>query len=151
MNEETFTINDISDKYYYKKIGVPTIQLKQEIENAIKEKFNETSNILDNFEWDKKVRKIIFICNVKKEFSFEKEFEDLEKGSFGSYEKVNYFGIRKNNDNDKLREQVEVLYYNNKDNFAIKIKTKQEDEVMLCKNQKEILLMKCIKILTKKK
>ena len=65
--------------------------------------------------------------------------------------KVNYFGIRKNNDNDKLREQVEVLYYNNKDNFAIKIKTKQEDEVMLCKNQKEILLMKCIKILTKKK
>ena len=45
LNEETFTINDISDKYYYKKIGVPTIQLKQEIENAIKEKFNETSNI----------------------------------------------------------------------------------------------------------
>ena len=31
---------------------------------------------------------------------------------------------------------MEVLYYNNKDNFAIKIKTKQEDEVMLCKNQK---------------
>jgi len=137
LNEETFTINDISDKYYYKKIGVPTIQLKQEIENAIKEKFNETSNILDNFEWDKKSEKDYFLyAMLKKEFSFEKEFEDLEKGSFGSYEKVNYFGIRKNNDNDKLREQVEVLYYNNKDNFAIKIKTKQEDEVMLCKNPK---------------
>ena len=137
LNEETFTINDISDKYYYKKIGVPTIQLKQEIENAIKEKFNETSNILDNFEWDKKSEKDYFLyAMLKKEFSFEKEFEDLEKGSFGSYEKVNYFGIRKNNDSGKLREQVEVLYYNNKDNFAIKIKTKQEDEVMLCKNPK---------------
>ena len=49
LNEETFTTNDISDKYYYKKIGVPTIQLKQEIENAIKEKFNETSDILNDF------------------------------------------------------------------------------------------------------
>ncbi len=46
---------------------------------------------------------------------------------------------------------MEVLYYNSKDDFAIKLKTKQEDEVILCKNQKEILLMKCIKILTKKK
>ncbi len=66
--------------------------------------------------------------------------------------KVNYFGIRKNNDNDKLREQVEVLYYNNKDNFAIKIKTKQEDEVMLCKNPKGNTFNEMYqKILTKKK
>ena len=64
LNEETFTINDISDKYYYKKIGVPTIQLKQEIENAIKEKFNETSNILDNFEWDKKSEKDYFLERI---------------------------------------------------------------------------------------
>ena len=31
---------------------------------------------------------------------------------------------------------MEVLYYNDKDDFAIKIKTKQEDEVILCKNPK---------------
>ena len=137
LNEETFTTNDISDKYYYKKIGVPTIQLKQEIENAIKEKFNETSDILDNFEWDRKSKEDYFLYAMyKKEFSFEKEFEDLEKGSFDSYENVNYFGIRKNNDSEELREQVEVLYYNDKDDFAIKIKTKQEDEVILCKNPK---------------
>ena len=29
---------------------------------------------------------------------------------------------------------MEVLYYNSKDDFAIKLKTKQEDEVILCKN-----------------
>ena len=32
------------------------------------------------------------------------------------------------------REQVKVLYYNSKDDFAIKLETKQEDEVILCKN-----------------
>ena len=47
-----------------------------------------------------------------------------------------YFGIKKNSESDELRKQVEVLYYNSKDDFAIKLKTKQEDEVILCKNPK---------------
>ena len=54
LNEETFTTKDISEQYYYKKVGTPSIQLKKEIEKAIKEKFNETSDILDEFDWDKK-------------------------------------------------------------------------------------------------
>ena len=33
-----------------------------------------------------------------------------------------------------LREQVEVLYYNSEDDFALKIKTKGNDEVYLYKN-----------------
>ena len=61
-------------------------------------------------------------------------FNELENGNFGEYENISYFGIEKNEKSDELRDQVEVLYYENKENFAIKLKTKQEDEVILCKN-----------------
>ena len=136
LNKETFTVNDISEDYYYKKIGTPSLELKQEIENAIKQKFNETSDILDDFEWEGRDPKDYFLyVMLKKEFKFEKAFEKLENGKFGDYDNVSYFGI-KESDSKELREQVEVLYYNSKDDFAIKLETKQEDEVILCKNPK---------------
>lgn len=133
LNKETFTINDLSDKYYYKKLGRPTIELKEEIEKAIKDKFNETSDILDGFDWSEESGYFLYAM-LKKEFQFEKEFEELENGQFGNYENIKYFGIEKNSKSDELRNQVIVLYYNSKDDFAIKLKTKQEDEVILCKN-----------------
>ena len=68
LNEETFTTKDISEQYYYKKVGTPSIQLKEEIEKAIKEKFNETSDILDQFDWDKKSKEDYFLY-VKKRIS----------------------------------------------------------------------------------
>lgn len=137
LNKETFTVNDLSEKYYYKKVGTPSLQLKEEIEKTIKEKFNETSDILDDFEWENRDPKDYFLyAMLKKNFEFEKAFEEFENGKFGNYENVKYFGIKENSESDELRKQVEVLYYNSKDDFAIKLKTKQEDEVVLCKNPK---------------
>lgn len=135
LNKETFTVNDLSDKYFYKKIGTPSIALKKEIEKAIKEKFNEKSDILDDFEWESRDSKDYFLYTMlKKEFKFKKAFEELESGRFGNYENVKYFGIKKSSESDELRKQVQVLYYNSEDNFAIKLKTNQEDEVIFCKN-----------------
>lgn len=136
LNKETFTTNDISDKYYYKKVGTPSIALKEEIENAIKEKFNETSDILDDFEWEGRNPDDYFLyAMLKKEFQFETTFEELESGKFGDHDNVEYFGI-KSEDAEELREQVRVLYYNSKEDFAIALETKQEDRVILCKNPK---------------
>lgn len=133
LNKETFKISDISDKYYYKKVGTPSIALKEEIEKAIKEKFNETSDILDDFDWENRDPKDYFLyAMLKKEFQFEKAFEDLELGKFGKYDNVKYFGIKE--ETEELKNQVNVLYYNSKDDFGVKLKTKQEDEVILCKN-----------------
>lgn len=134
LNKETFTTEDISDKYYYKKIGSPSIELKKEIEKGIKDKFNETSEILDDFEWANRDPGDYFLyAMLKKEFKFEKAFEELKNGKFGDYEDVKYFGIE-SDDMDELAKQVDVLYYKSKDDFAIKLHTKQEDEVILCKN-----------------
>ena len=65
LNKETFTVNDLSDKYFYKKIGTPSIALKKEIEKAIKEKFNEKSDILDDFQWERS-KGLFFVYHVKK-------------------------------------------------------------------------------------
>lgn len=138
LNKETFKTSDISDKYYYKKIGIPSIALKEEIEKGIKDKFNETSNILNDFKWeydDDGLEKYFLYVMLKKEFQFNKEFEELNNGKFGKYDNVKYFGIE-DSEERSIRNQVEVLYYNSKNDFAIKLKTKQEDEVILCKNPK---------------
>ena len=134
LNKETFTTKDISEKYFYKKVGTPSLELKEEIVKAIKEKFNEESDILDDFNWDNNSEKYFLYAMLKKEFQFEKAFDELQDGKFGKYDNVKYFGIAKKNKNEELRKQVVVLYYNSKDDFAIKLKTKQEDEVILCKN-----------------
>ena len=35
LNKETFTTKDLTEKYYYKKIGTPSLALKEEIEKAM--------------------------------------------------------------------------------------------------------------------
>jgi len=117
-----------------KKYGHPSLELKKEIEKEIKKKFNETSDILDDFEWEGRDPLDYFLYVIlKKEFKFEKAFEELENGKFGKYENVKYFGILKD-ETDQLKNQVSVLYFKDLDNFAIKLKTKQEDEVILVRN-----------------
>ena len=139
LNKGTFTTNDISEESYYKVYGTPTIELKKKIGNAIKDKFNETSDILDNFEWngsETNGNNYFLYSMLKKEFEFEKKFTELESGKFGEYNGVEYFGICEDTEYE-VRNQVKVLYYNSKENFAIKLLTKQNDEVIIVKGAKE--------------
>ena len=134
LNKETFTTKELSEASYYKKIGTPSLKLKEEIEKAIKDKFNEKSDILNDFEWENRDPKDYFLyAMLKKEFQFEKAFEELENGKFRDYDNVKYFGI-KSDETGELKQQVDVLYYKSKDDFAVKLRTKQEDEVILRKN-----------------
>lgn len=131
LNKGTFNTDDLSEKSYYKTYGFPSLKLKEQIEKAIKEKFNETSDILDDFDWEGRDSKDYFLyAMLKKEFEFPKVFTELDKETFGDYKNVEYFGIDDNTE-DEVREQVKVLYYNSKEDFAIKLITKTEDEVIL--------------------
>ena len=133
LNKGTFTIAQLNDGSYYKVYGAPTLELKKQIEEAIKQKFNEKSDILDSFYWSNHSDKDYFLyCMLKKVFEFPKVFTKLENGTFRSdeYENVKYFGINATTDK-AVRNQVEVLYYNSEDDFAIKLHTKGNDEVMI--------------------
>lgn len=134
LNKGTFSTKDISENSYYKIYGHPTNELKNQIENAIKEKFNETSDILDDFEWDdSNSSDYMLYCMLKKEFKFPVAFKTLEKGKFANkYDDIEYFGLEKNSE-EQIRGQVEILYYKNDDEFVVKLKTEQNDEVILAK------------------
>ena len=136
LNKEDFNTGSISEKSYYKAQGVPTKELKEQIENQIQEKFHEKSDILDSFDFDGNPDKYFLYAMLKKEFEFKKEFDELEKSNFGNYEDVEYFGLNRKA-SEKVRSQIDVLYYNSSEDFAVKLNTKQDDEVIIAKGIEE--------------
>ena len=137
LNKGTFNTSCLSEDSYYKVYGAPTTALKKQIEKAIKDKFNETSDILNDFSWEEGESNNYFLyVMLKKQFEFPKVFTKLENGDFGKYKNVKYFGIDSNTD-EAVRNQVEVLYYNSSSDFAIKLKTKQNDEVIISRGNTE--------------
>jgi hypothetical protein len=143
LNKEEFDQSMISSDYYYIKYGLKTLDLKKEIENGIKQKFGQTSDILDSFDWsdsgvddpnNNEERRYFFYTMLYRKFEFLKEFDLLDNDMFGNkYENVEYFGIE-NISNTSIKGQIEVLYYNSMDDFAILINTKSNDEVIYYKN-----------------
>ena len=137
LNKGTFNTNYLSEESYYKIHGYAIKELKEKIEKDIKEKFNEKSDILDSFEWpEEKGEQYFLYAMLKKEFEFPMVFSRLENGSFGEYNNVKYFGIDETTE-EAVRDQVQVLYYESKDNFAVKLTTKQNDEVIISRGTKE--------------
>ena len=131
LNKKAFTVDDLEESSYYKKLALASPKVKKEIEKAIKEKFNETSDILDKFDWTPAQGKYILYAMLKKDFEYIKPFDKLEDGEFkGSQGKVKYFGIN-DDSNRSLRSTVNVLFYNGKNDYAISLKSKQGDTVFL--------------------
>lgn len=137
LNKGTFTTDYLSEDSYYKIHGYASEELKEKIEKDIKDKFNEKSDILDSFEWPIEEGNLYFLyAMLKKKFEFPTVFSRLEDGKFGKYNNVKFFGINEET-KDEVREQVEVLYYKSKDNFAVKLITKQNDEVIIARGTKK--------------
>lgn len=142
LNKESFTEDMLSDEYYFKIYGLKTKKLKEEIEKGIKEKFNQTSDILKDFDWSEEalddptssdIRRYFFYTMLYREFEYKSKFSVLDNANFGEYEDIKYFGVNKNS-KEAVRKQIEVLFYNSKEEFALKLKTKSGDEVIFYKN-----------------
>jgi hypothetical protein len=144
LNEQSFVENNISEDYYYKTYGLMTLDLKEKIENGIKEKFDQDSDILDEFDWNSApkddsgysdgYKKYFFYTMLYREFNFEKEFSELTDDTFTGqnevYEGIKYFGIDEDS-SSRLYSQVEVLYYNSDEDYAVSLETKEGDHVIL--------------------
>jgi hypothetical protein len=68
LNKQGFSTADLSASAYYKKWGHTTPKLRQEIEQGIKEKFNETSDITGGLSWDDPDGYTLYAM-LKKDFS----------------------------------------------------------------------------------
>ena len=145
LNKEDFNESMLSEESYYKTFGLKTLELKEEIENGIKKKFNITSDILDDFDWsedaldhsdsvDGSFRYFLYAM-LYKEFNYLRSFRSQGKGKFGeNYDDVKYFGIGMG---DQLAGgQMYILYYKSEDDFAIMVNTDTNDEVIFYKNPK---------------
>ena len=131
LNKQRFKAEMLSANTYYKTYGAISPELKQEIETGIKEKFNETSDILDMLDWTPAPDKYLVYTMLKKDFKFAAPFDKLEPSRFGKFRgKVDYFGI--NDESDKeLDKTVNVLFYNSPDDFAVALETQGKDIVYL--------------------
>ena len=139
LNKREFTSDDLKEESYYKKFGLVSKELKKEIGSAIKEKFNETSDILVGLDWTPAPEKYLLHAMIKEDFEYIVPFEKMSDAPFqGSNGDVKYFGI-KDRSNVKLMRSGTGLFYNSKDDFAVTLKSKQGDTVYLFRTNDERL------------
>lgn len=73
----------------------------------------------------------VLYAMLKKEFNYLEKFPSLPDNTFGdSKEKVKYFGLEPNTSQDASKN-VEILFYNSNEDFAVKLKTQEGEEVYL--------------------
>ena len=136
LNKKLYTSDILSNESYYKVQDVISTKLKKQIEKDIKKKFNEKSDIIDLINWKAK-NSYLFYAMLKKDFNFLYPFDELIAAPFsGSVENVKYFGIDKKSEN-KLKKNVDVLFYNSADEYAVKLFTKENEEIVLLRTDND--------------
>ena len=139
FNKRTFTKDMLSKDDYYIKVGKTSPKLKEEIKNELSQKFNiNVSNVLDEIDFENDTNAIMgytVYSMLMKNFEFIVPFDKLGGFRFDDSEGyVEYFGINNASD-ESLNQNVEVLFYNNQNDFAVKLKTKENEELILYMNE----------------
>lgn len=138
LNKQSFKVDQLSENSYFKINGQAVGEdLKNKIKNGIKQKFNEDSKIIDRVDWNDSNGYVLYAM-LKKEFEFLEPFSTAMGGlQFNNSEtKVKCFGVDSSN-NPVASKNVEILFYNSEKDFAIKLKTKNGEEVILYKTTGE--------------
>ena len=134
LNKQTFKKSQLSEEDYYIKVGETSKELKKQILIDIKNKFNiDNSTALEkiDFEGNNDLNDYTIYSILSKEFEFLVPFDKLEAWEFGRSENaVEYFGII-NSSEEELNDNVEVLFYNSENDYSIKLKTRENEEIIL--------------------
>lgn len=138
LNKQSFKVVQLSENSYFKIHGQAMGEdLKNKIQNGIKQKFNEDSNLIDRIDWNDSNGYVLYAM-LKKEFNFLEPFSTaMGSITFNNSEpRIKCFGVDSSN-NPIASKNVEVLFYNSEDDFAIKLNTKEGEEVILYKTTGE--------------
>ena len=138
LNKQSFKADQLSENSYFKIHGQAMgDDLRNKIQNGIKQKFNEDSKLVDRIDWNDSNGYVLYAM-LKKEFNFLEPFSTaMGSMKFNNSEtRVKCFGVDSSN-NPIASKNVEVLFYNSEDDFAIKLKTKEGEEVILYKTTGE--------------
>ena len=135
LNQKSFTKNDISSEDYYLTVEETRPELKEKIQKEVYEKFKiDNTKTLEKMNFNLTPSYTIYTMLVKN-FHFMHPFEQLQSEAFKqSEQKVKYFGISKNSDVE-ARENVEILFYHSKEEFAIQLNTVENEEIILYKTK----------------
>ncbi len=138
LNKQSFKEDQLSENSYFKIHGQAVGEdLKNKIKNGIKQKFNEDSKLIDRIDWNDSNGYVLYAM-LKREFEFLEPFSTAMGGlQFNNSEtKVKCFGVDSSN-NPVASKNVDILFYNSEEDFAIKLKTKNGEEVILYKTTGE--------------
>ena len=138
LNKQSFKVDQLSENSYFKIHGQAMGEdLKNKIQNGIKQKFNENSQLIDRIDWNDSNGYVLYAM-LKKEFNFLEPFSTaMGSMNFNNSEtRIKCFGVDSSN-NPIASKNVEILFYNSEDDFAIKLKTKEGEEVILYKTTGE--------------
>ena len=132
LNKSPFSEQDLSPQAYYAKWGLVSPALKREIEKGVYDKFHEKSRILNEFKWTRRPDTYVLYAMLKKDLEYKAKFNKLGSAPFqGSRKQVAYFGITDKDKNSSLRKSVRVLFYNDREDFAVTLQSKQGDLIHL--------------------
>lgn len=130
LNRKKFTKEMLNENSYYVKTGIIGEELKEEINKSIKNKFNIESNVLNEIDWKNEKNKYLIYAMLNKNFTFKTPFQKFTETFGNSKEMIKYFGLEANTDKYAF-EQVTALFYNSLNDFAVKIYTREGDELIL--------------------
>jgi len=142
LNKRLFTKEMLSSEDYHIKVGQTSNELRTEILNEINNKFGiSTSSALNqiNFDVEPGTDSYTIYSILYKNFTFKKSFDRLYAEPFNNSrennnkEIVKYFGIN-NASSEDLNSNVKVLFYNNRRDFAVKLETQENEDVILYYN-----------------
>lgn len=132
LNKKIFSKEMLSESSYYICVEKTYPELKEKILEDIDKKFSiNNKTILDKVNFDKVNNGYTIYSLIYKEFEFITPFDKLGGDRFcNGNDLVEYFGINNASD-ERMNKNVEILFYNDQNDFAIKLNTKQDDEIIL--------------------